>query len=230
MKDISVMSMEFVGTFLLVLTVYLTVAQEKVFAGLAIGTVLAVMVYMGADVSGSHFNPAVSLGIFMVRRPGEGNMRFKQLVMYVVAQLLGGICGAAIGYFLVPADVWSPTWGKRGLGPAFACELLFTFALVLVVLNIACCKATATSNHFFGLAIGMTVFAGATACGPFSGAVFNPAVGTGLCLVHFIAGGKVVFPYLYWVAPLLGGGVAAVVFQMTNPAEFVEEKKVKDGK
>lgn len=209
---------EFLGTMMLVLTVYLTVAQSKAFAGLAIGTVLAIMIYAGGHISGAHYNPAVTFGLFLSQR-AKLDMGFLNTTMYIFTQLCGGLTGAAIGYAIVPDQVFAPTAGARGIGPAFMCEVIFTMALVLVVLNVATAE-TNGDNHFYGFAIGMTVFAGAISCGAYSSAVFNPAVGTGLIAINAMAGGQVSMLWLYWVAPLLGAALAALLFWVTNGNEY----------
>jgi aquaporin Z len=98
-------------------------------------------------------------------------------------------------------------------------EVLYTFALALVVLHVATAPATA-GNSYFGLAIGFTIVVGAFAGGPISGGAFNPAVGTGPILVHALAGGGTMANLWYYlVGPLAGGALAAVVFKLQGGAE-----------
>ncbi|MDH4132259.1 MAG: aquaporin, partial [Gemmatimonadota bacterium] len=93
-------------------------------------------------------------------------------------------------------------------------EVLFTFALCLVVLNVATSKKT-SGNSYYGLAIGFTVVVGAFAGGGVSGGAYNPAVGLGLNLVHgMVAGAGMGHAWLYLVGPLLGGALAATVFKV----------------
>ena len=99
---------------------------------------------------------------------------------------------------------------------ALLVEFLFTFALALVVLNVATAKGTA-GNSFYGVAIGFTVMTGAFAGGGISGGAFNPAVGTGPALMSAMAGHGGLGPlWIYWVGPLLGGAVAAAVFKIQH--------------
>ena len=198
---------EFIGTFFLVLTVCLTVTAGTPFAPLAIGSALMVMVYMGGHVSGGHYNPAVSLGAML-----RGKMPSRDFVPYVTAQLLGSIAAAATA-FLIVGKTMAPAPGD-GVGalPALLVEVLFTFALVLVVLNVATHKATA-GNSNYGLAIGFTVVVGAFAGGGISGGAFNPAVGIGPTIINAALGaGSFDHLWLYIVGPLTGGVIAAVVF------------------
>jgi len=200
---------EVIGTFFLVLTVGLTVLQQTPFAPLAIGTVLMVMVYMGGHISGGHYNPAVSLAVFM-----RGKLGGKDFAAYVAAQLTGAILATvAVRIILGNTFAPAPTQGVAML-PALLVELLFTFALALVVLQTAT-SAKTEGNSYFGLAIGFTVMVGAYAGGAISGGAFNPAVGVGPSLVHAVLGsGSLDSIWLYLVGPFAGGALAAVVFRL----------------
>jgi aquaporin Z len=92
-------------------------------------------------------------------------------------------------------------------------EFLFTFALVYVVLNTATAEGT-SGNSFYGLAIGMTVMTGAFAVGDISGGAFNPAVALGITVMGISSWNNI---WIYLVADLVGGAVAAVIFQLVNP-------------
>lgn len=203
--------MEFIGTFFLVLTVGLVVAQGALLAAVAIGFVLMVMVYAGGHVSGGHYNPAVTLGAVL-----RGALPGRELLPYWLAQLLGAVLAAAAARWIAGLPFTVAPAGGVGLAPALAVELLFTFALVYVVLASATAKAT-SGNSFYGLAIGGTVLAGALAGGGISGGAFNPAVGVGAVLVDAVAGGPAGHVWLYVVGPLLSGALAAVVFRYLHP-------------
>lgn len=198
---------ELIGTFFLVLTVGLTVVQGTPFAPLAIGTALMVMVYMGGHVSGGHYNPAVSLGVLLRRKLTVG-----EFGAYVGAQLAGAVL-ATLALRLIVGQTFAPAPAAGvNIVSALLVELLFTFALVLVVLNVAVSSKTA-GNSYYGLAIGFTVLMGAFAGGAISGGAFNPAVGLGPMLVHgLMGGGSFSAAWLYLVGPLAGGFLAAVVF------------------
>ena len=95
---------------------------------------------------------------------------------------------------------------------ALLVEILYTFALVIVVLNTAT-HAAVKGNSFYGLAIGFTIVVAAFAGGPISGGAFNPAVGIGPILIDtFMGGGSMQHLWLYIVGPLAGGAIAAGVF------------------
>lgn len=199
---------EFIGTFFLVLTIALSGNP------LAIGAVLMVMVYMGGNISGGHYNPAVTLGVLV-----RGKIEFKDAAMYWVFQIVGAFIAAWISFFFTahsfaPAPGTGIDFWKAGLA-----EIIFTFALVSVVLNTATTKKAA-GNSYYGLAIGSTVLAGALSVGQISGGAFNPAVALGPILFDSIKGGNTIqhLP-MYLVSTLLGGLLAGFMFNVMNPDE-----------
>jgi aquaporin Z len=199
---------EFIGTFFLVLTVGLTVVNEVSMAPLAIGASLMVMVYMGGHVSGGHYNPAVSLAVLM-----RGKMSsVGEFFGYVASQLAGAVVAALVVYGVLGESFMPAPAEQASVTGALLIELLYTFALALVVLNSAA-SAKTHGNSFYGIAIGFTVVVAAFAGGPISGGAFNPAVGLGPAVVHAAVGaGNVGHMWLYLIGPLAGGALAAVVF------------------
>lgn len=199
---------ETIGTFFLVLTIGLTSINGSPHAPLAIGSALMIMVYMGGHVSGAHYNPAVSLAVLL-----RGKMDARDFVPYLVAQVVGAFL-AAVAVYLILGQTFAPTpSAEAGLFAVLLSEFLYTFALALVVLQVATADATA-GNSYYGLAIGFTVMVGAFAAGPVSGGAFNPAVGVVPTLMNAIAGGGSLGSlWFYLVGPFLGGAAAAVVFR-----------------
>ncbi|HEU4562018.1 MAG TPA: aquaporin [Longimicrobium sp.] len=203
---------ELIGTFFLVLTIGLVVTAQLPVAALPIGAVLMVMVYMGGHVSGAHYNPAVTLAV-LLRRRIDGN----EAAGYVIAQLLGAVLAALTVYAVAGQTfVVAPAEGTPA-SVAIVVEALFTFALALVVLNVATARET-EGNSFYGLAIGFTVMAAAFAGGPISGGAFNPAVGIGPALAAAALSGETVgYVWIYLVGPLIGAAAAAGVFALQHP-------------
>jgi aquaporin Z len=201
---------EFIGTFFLVFTVCTASLAKASLAPLAIGAVLAAMIFAGGHISGGHFNPAVSVAAYV-----RGRLEARDLGFYVVAQLAAGAAAAGVARFVVvgASPEASSVASGRPLAAAIVVELLFTFALAYVVLNVATSKDH-PNNSFYGLAIGITVLAGAVAVGGVSGGAFNPAVGLGVCLAG-LAGWKMIWIYLF--ATLVGGALAGYVFRQLNP-------------
>ncbi len=203
---------ELIGTFFLVFTVGMTVIDPGAgaLAPLAIGSALAVMVFAGGHISGAHYNPAVTLGVWF-----RGNIALPEAVAYWVAQVIGAILAALAVAYLKPAMPAQPLNDSLAVGPALLAEFLFTFALVYVVLNVATAKGT-EGNSFYGLAIGFTVMVGAFAVGGISGGAFNPAVAIGGSIMSIFAWGNI---WIYLVAELVAGAAAALVFVLLHPGE-----------
>ena len=200
---------EFIGTFFLVFTICLTVTGEVPMAPLAIGCSLMIMVYMGGHISGAHYNPAVSLALLM-----RGKMPGKDFVPYVVAQVLGAVVAAYLSSVIFGRTIPIAPSANASAMAALLVEILFTFALALVVLNVAT-HPDVKGNSFYGLAIGFTIVVAAFAGGGISGGAFNPAVGTGITVVHaLLGGGSFASWWLYLVGPFVGGALAAVVYKI----------------
>ncbi|GAS86025.1 MIP/aquaporin family protein [Mycolicibacterium brisbanense] len=202
-------AVEAIGTFFLVFTVGACVRGGGVLAPLAIGAVLMVMVYAGGHISGGHYNPAVTLAVLVRRRIG-----LRDACGYWAAQLVAGLAAALV----VPAVIadHGPALVLTGhIGAAFCAELLFTFALCFVVLNVATSKDH-PDNSFYGLAIGFTVAAGAIAVGGISGGAFNPAVVFGGAAMGLFALPTL---WVYLAAQLLAAVAAGLAFRALNPAD-----------
>jgi aquaporin Z len=201
-QDMKNYIIEFIGTFFLVLTVALTGNP------IAIGAVLMVMVYMGGYISGGHYNPAVTLAVFLSKK-----ISAYAAVRYMASQIAGGFVAAFV-YSLIKSSFFMPAPGAGVTNlSAYLIEILFTFALASVVLHTAVSKKV-DGNDYFGLAIGSTVMVGAFAGGTISGAVFNPAVALGPMLFNF---GSINTAHLilYLVGPLIGGALASVFYKHT---------------
>jgi len=199
---------EFIGTFFLVLTIVTSVVGGVTVAPLAIGAVLMVMVYAGGHISGAHYNPGVTLGAFL-----RGALPSRDVVPYFAAQVLGAGLAALVARYLAGPPT-TPAL-EPATGPALVAELLFSFALVWVVLNVATAKDTA-GNSYYGLAIGFTVAAGAFAVGGISGGAFNSAVAVGISVAGLVPWSAL---WIYVSANLLGGALAAAVFRFATAGE-----------
>ncbi len=197
---------EFIGTFFLVTTIGLTGNP------IAIGVMLTILVYMGGHISGAHYNPAVTISIFC-KKLIEG----KEAINYILAQLIASFLGALLVFYInndlmhvAPNTSYSPL-------QIILCELIFTFLLVLVILNVATNKKT-EGNSYYGFAIGFTVMASAYCVGGVSGGAFNPAVGSGPALLDLFSGNgnDILNLWIYIVGPILGGYLAYLVDKYVN--------------
>jgi aquaporin Z len=182
---------ELIGTFFLVLTIGCTVIGHGAgpLAPLAIGSALMVMIFAGGHISGGHFNPAVTLGVWL-----RGKCEAKDVVPYMIFQVIGAVLAAFIVKFLK---------GGAAVAP-----------LVYVVLNVATAKGT-SGNSFYGLAIGFTVMLGAFSVGNISGGAFNPAVAVGISVMGLSSWPNI---WIYLLADFAGGAVAAAAFKALSPA------------
>lgn len=193
---------EFIGTFFLVLTIGLTGNP------LAIGAVLMVMIYAGGHISGAHYNPAVTLAVLI-----RGRVNSNDALAYIGSQVVGAVLAAIIvGIF---KELPSDSLQELDIIKALIAEILGTFALAYVVLNVATAKVN-SGNSYFGLAIGFTVLAMAFCFGDYSGGAFNPAVAIGASVMKIFAWKNI---WVYMVGCFVGAVLAAVVFKMNNPAD-----------
>ena len=194
---------EFIGTFFLIFVIGCVSSQAHVFLGpLAIGATLMVMIFAGGHISGGHYNPAVTVGIWI-----RGACNALQAVCYVMTQLLAAFAASLVvpalfGHTITPGPMGSNV-------QVILAEFLGTFALVYTVLNVATAPGTA-GNSFYGLAIGFTVFVQAVAVGSVSGGAFNPAVAAAASLL-----GAVKWQDLgvYWLSELMAAAAAAAIFR-----------------
>ena len=194
---------EFVGTFFLTLTIFLTavIGLAGSNAPIAIGVTLMVMIYALGHISGAHFNPAVSIGLFV-----KGDCSKEELPYYLVAQLLAGVLAFFVGSELVLDGVTVADTVAEDFSSAItvvSAEALWTFALMFVIINVA---TEQSGNQFYGAAIGLTVMAGAFTVGGISLGSFNPAVTTMLT----VSGKMAVADVWMHIVPQLAGAVGAV--------------------
>ena len=134
---------------------------------------------MGAHISGAHYNPVVTLAMFINKEIG-----LKEMGFYVSSQLIAAVFATYCIITLGNED-FSIVSNTDNIPNFFLAEILFTFLLVFVILNVALNK-NLKGNQFYGIAIGLTVTAGAFSVGDISGAVFNPAVSFGPSFFSFI--------------------------------------------
>jgi aquaporin Z len=200
---------EFIGTMFLVLVVGLAGigAQAGTMAPFAIGSILFVMIYAGAHISGAHYNPAVTFAVLIRRR-----ISINDAIIYWIAQFGGALTAWALVTFLFEVEGQN-TSAINSVGKAIGAEALGTFALAYVVLNTATAKAN-TGNSFYGLAIGFTVIACAFTFGGYSGGAFNPAVAIGATLMKGFVWADL---WIYLVGSMAGALLAGLVFNMNNP-------------
>lgn len=225
---------EFVGTFWLVLggcgSAVLAAAFPQLgigFVGVALAFGLTVLtgVYAFGPISGGHFNPAVSVGLWAGGRfPGT------HVVPYVVAQVIGGIIGAAVLYviasgkadFSLAGGFASNGYGDHSPGgyamlSCAVCELVMTFMFVTVILGATHLRAPV---GFAGIAIGLALTLIHLISIPVTNTSVNPARSTGPAV--FVGGWALGQLWFFWVFPLIGGAVAGFVYRTLFEATSVE--------
>lgn len=162
---------EFIGTFFLALTICTAAVHGSAgdYAPFAIAATLMVMIYAVGHISGAHFNPAVTVAVWL-----RGACEKSDVVPYISVQALAGVLAAIVSQEILLAEP-SVTAIDMDATNALAAEFLYTFALVYVILNVATSDAT-QGNGYYGAAISFVVLAGALTVGGISGGSFNPAV------------------------------------------------------
>jgi len=209
---------EFLGTFFLVLTVGLNVLGKSPAPVWSIAASLMCMIYALGNVSGAHFNPAVTLAIVC---SGRNVCTAAQGATYVGAQLVGGICAAFTYSAMRHGESFALEAGKGyDLVHAGVAEIVATFTLCFVVLNVATVKKSSTLTDFYGLAIASCVTTGGYAIGSVSGGSLNPAVSVGISSSHVLNGGHFYNCLIYSAFECIGALIAAAAFRHVRPKEY----------
>lgn len=192
------------------------------FAGvaLAFGLTVVTMAYAIGHISGAHLNPAVSVGLWM-----GGRFETKELLPYIISQVLGGIAGATIIYIIVSnkfgfdgiGDFAANGYGMHspggyGLAAALVSEIVMTFMFVFVILGATHSKAP---KYLGGLVIGLALTLIHLISIPITNTSVNPARSTSQAL--FVGGWALHQLWLFWVAPIVGAILAGLVYKWLSP-------------
>ena len=241
------LSVEFIGTFWLVLagcgSAVIAAAYPGVGIGLlgvsvAFGLSVLTMAYAVGHVSGAHLNPAVSLGLCAGRR-----FPVRDLLPYVVAQVLGAVAGAGILYLIAsgkPGFTLAGGFASNGYGAhspggyslaaALAAEVVFTFMFLLIIMG---ATDRRSPQGFAPVAIGLGLTLIHLISIPVTNTSVNPARSTGPAL--FVGGWALSQLWLFWVAPLVGGAVGGAAYTLfaghavespTSPLDILAEQSV----
>lgn len=208
---------EFLGTFMLVLTVGLNVLDASPAGAFSIAASLMCMIYALGGVSGAHFNPAVTIAILCSRM---SDLTVTEAIKYIGVQILGGIAAAFTYSSMHKFDAFplGPI-GKYQWHQVAIAEIIFTFVLCFVVLSVAVATKKTHSDHMYGLAIGSCVTVGGVAIGSISGGSLNPAVSCGIAAADLLKGGLFWQALVYSAFEIIGGVMAAGVFNVTHEIE-----------
>jgi aquaporin NIP len=202
---------EIIGTFALVFcgTGAIIVNQQSggavTHVGIAItfGLIVAAMIYTIGDISGCHLNPAVSIAFWVAKE-----FPAKELLPYIGAQGIGAFIASAVLKFLFPSNELLGTTLPAGSDmQSFILELILTFLLMFVILNVA--KGSKEQGMFAGLAIGFTILLEAMFAGPICGASMNPT----RSLAPAVLSGHMEHLWVYLTAPIIGAVIAVFAWK-----------------
>jgi aquaporin Z len=194
----------------------------------AFGLTVLTMAYAVGHISGGHFNPAVTVGLWAGGRCSAGDV-----VPYIIAQVIGAIVAAAVLYWIASGQPgWVPgrfaangygelSPGKYGLGACLAMEVLMTFFFLLIIIG---CTSRGAAVGFAGIPIGLALTLIHLVSIPVTATSVNPARSTGPAL---FAGGEYVSQlWLFWLAPLIGAVIAGAVTRWLHEPVLVTESVV----
>ena len=192
--------------------------SQPVVMSLAVSFVLVSMVYAFGHISGAHFNPAVTLSVWI-----RGFISPNDAILFVFIQCIGAICGAFLSYIITNELPGIEPAPHTNVWRAFTAELLYTFTLCIVVINVATTESQ-RGNFFYGVAIGLSLSVGTATVGTISGGAFNPAIGTALTITNVINNKTGKYIWIYWIAPLLGGMFGGLSFYIINSKEALHKQ------
>jgi aquaporin Z len=217
---------EFIGTFCLVFAGCGAIVVNDTFGGvlghlgvcIAFGLVVMAMVYATGNVSGAHINPAVTLGFYFA-----GRFEGREITPYIASQLLGAIAAAALLRFLFPEHATlGATLPATGLPQAFVWEVLLSFILMFVILNVS--TGHMEKGIMAGVAVGGTVTLNAMFGGPLTGASMNPARSLGPALLSQ----NLDAIWLYLSAPVVGMFFAWPTCRWTQGEECCPPRRARE--
>jgi aquaporin Z len=214
---------EFIGTFALVFAGAGAIVIDEVSGGvvshvgvaLTFGLIVLAMIYTFGDISGAHFNPAVTIGFWTARR-----MPLRDVVPYIASQFLGAVVASASLRFLFPqSKLLGATLPSGSESQSFVLEAVLTFILMLTILSVS--TGAKEKGITAGIAVGSVIALEAMFAGPISGASMNPARSLGPALMS----GHFEHLWIYLAAPLLGAGMATVACRCTREANCCTQPK-----
>ncbi len=212
---------EFIGTFAMVfcgtgaMTINEITGGEVTHVGIAItwGLIVMAMIYAFAETSGAHFNPAVSIAFAYAKK-----FSWKEVPKYVIAQVLGALLASGILWFLFPdSEFYGATIPTLDVWRAFVLELLLTYFLMLVIINVS--TGSKEVGMMAGIAIGGVILLEAMFAGPMTKASMNPA----RSIAPAIVSGHYEHLWLYLLAPILGALLAVVSCRLVKGDDCCEE-------
>jgi len=206
---------EFLGTFALVFCGTGAIIIDQATGGtighlgiaFTFGAIICVMIYALGDVSGAHFNPAVTVAFWMA-----GVLKVQLIAPYILSQVAGALLASGLLYLLFPeATTYGATLPSGHWAQSFVLEIIISFFLMLVIINVA--TGSKEVGIMAGLAIGLTVLLAALFAGPVCGASMNPARSLAPALVE----GQWKDLWIYCTAPFIGAALSIPIWRSLHP-------------
>jgi aquaporin NIP len=199
------------------MTVNEVTGGEVTHVGIAItwGLIVMAMIYAFGETSGAHFNPAVTIAFAYAKK-----FAWKEVPKYIIAQILGAFAASLVLWFLFPASEYlGATIPTVDVWRAFVLELLLTFFLMVVIINVS--TGSKEMGIIAGIAVGGVVLLEAMFAGPITNASMNPA----RSLAPNIVSGNIKGLWLYILAPILGAILAVISCKLIKEENCCDEKK-----
>jgi aquaporin NIP len=178
------------------------------------GFIVLAMIYTFGEISGAHFNPAVTIGFWIA-----GRFEIQKIIPYIISQLVGAFLASLTLKLLFPANETLGTTLPAGSAmQSFALEFILTFFLMLVIINVS--QGSKETGVLAGIAIGSTVLLEAMFAGPICGASMNPA----RSLAPAAISGNMQLLWIYLIAPVIGAAAASFTWKAMHPKKTVGYK------
>ena len=212
---------EFIGTFSMIfcgtgaMTVNEVTSGDVTHVGIAItwGLIVMAMIYAFGETSGAHFNPAVTIAFAYAKK-----FAWKEVPKYIIAQVLGAFAASLILCYLFPTSEYlGATISTVDVGRAFVMELLLTFFLMVVIINVS--TGSKEIGIIAGIAVGAVVLLEAMFAGPITNASMNPA----RSIAPAIVAGKMQHLWMYILAPILGAVLAVISCKLVKEENCCED-------
>jgi len=212
---------EFIGTFSMIfcgtgaMTVNEVTGGDVTHVGIAItwGLIVMAMIYAFGETSGAHFNPAVTIAFAYAKK-----FSWKEVPKYIIVQVLGALTASLILWYLFPtSEHLGATIPSVDVGRAFVMELLLTFFLMVVIINVS--TGSKEIGIIAGIAVGAVVLLEAMFAGPITNASMNPA----RSIAPAIVAGKMQHLWMYILAPILGAILAVISCKMVKEDNCCQE-------
>jgi len=204
-----------------------SINESYFIAPIAVGFIVIAMIYAFGHISGAHFNPAITVAVWI-----RGFITPIDAAIFILVQLLGALCGSMLAWIITDTVpfIMPGTDSDDGVpqGRCLMAEIIYSFAICMVVINVATTESQ-RGNFFYGVSIGMTVASGLASVQKISGGCFNPAIGTALSITHsFKDHGTIQYIWIYLLGPVIGAVLAGFSFYVINSKEVEQAKLIPD--